>query len=486
MIVGKARASGREVMTADSKSKLKKESRRNSARRLSIIGAAIAALVFAMIPVAFGPAHIIVNAWEAFEFTKLLVLLKLSVPLLVAVLGSLALRDRPYYVPVLLPVLLFLAVSTVSTVLSGNLVRSTLGTIYRADGLLSLACGVLLFYAAAKFLDSWAKVRVFLIAGVTSAVIVSLYGLAQMFGYDPVLQMGVPWGYFQEPVTGYLSVMYGYADRVFSTVGYPISLAAYLTLMMGAALALYFKSDARWERWLWLSTMALMAACWLYTYTRGAMLGCAVAIPILAFLAYRRMGSLKPLLLPVAIITVGIISAMLLNPQSLDLFGRIAQTNVADTLEETPEGGDTSVTTRFLMWRDAIPMIADRPLFGYGLDNFAEPFSHYESKELRAFLPEQTVDKAHNELVQVAATTGLLGLAAYLWIFVSYFRKCYRSGGWPLLALSGGVLAYILSLMTWVTTLTTGVTFWAILGVSVAIMRIQSREQEEQRVPRVK
>ena len=55
----------------------------------------------------------------------------------------------------------------------------------------------------------------------------------------------------------------------------------------------------------------------------------------------------------------------------------------------------------------------------------------------------------------------------------------YWSGGWPLLALSGGMLAYILQLQTWVTTLTTGVTFWAILGVSVAIMRIQSQEQEK-------
>ncbi|MBA2345531.1 MAG: O-antigen ligase family protein, partial [Rubrobacter sp.] len=127
-----------------------------------------------------------------------------------------------------------------------------------------------------------------------------------------------------------------------------------------------------------------------------------------------------------------------------------------------------------------IPMIVDRPLFGYGPDNFAKPFKEYESTELRAFFPDgEIVDKAHNEFVQVAATTGLLGLAAYLWIFVSYFRNSYKSGGWPLLALSGGVLAYILQLMTWVTTITTGVTFWAILGVSVAIMRIQSQEQEK-------
>lgn len=50
----------------------------------------------------------------------------------------------------------------------------------------------------------------------------------------------------------------------------------------------------------------------------------------------------------------------------------------------------------------------------------------------------------------------------------------------PLLALSGGVLAYILQLQTAFTTIATGVTFWAILGVSVAVMRIQERDGSEQ------
>ena len=215
--------------------------------------------------------------------------------------------------------------------------------------------------------------------------------------------------------------------------------------------------------------------------------GCAVAVAILAFLAYRRLGTFKPLLIPFAVVAVGILSAVLLNPLPTNLSSHVGGTNVATNPGEVPSGGDTSITTQFLMWRDAVPMIADRPFFGYGPDNFLEPFERYKSDELAAFFPEgQGVDKAHNELLQVAATTGLLGLAAYLWIFVSYFRKSYKSGGWPLLALSGGVLAYILQLQTWVTTITTGVIFWAILGVSVAIMRLQSREQEEQRVPRVR
>lgn len=479
MIAGKAQALEGEVVKPGYESSTQERSRRASARRLSFIGAALAASIFVLIPVAFDPTVVIAQPWKAFDLTKLELLVKLSAALLAAVLGALVLGDRPYSVPVLLPALAFLGVSTLSTLFSGDILHSLVGEVDRYDGLLSLAAGVLVFYAAAVFLDSWAKVRVFLVAGITSAVIVSVYGLSQMFGLDPVLQMGIPWAYMQEPVTGHLSILYSYTDRVFSTVGYPISLAAYLTLMMGATLALYFKTQARWERWVWLAVMALMGACWLYTYTRGAMLGCAVALPVVLFLAYRRLGSIRPLLVPVAVMLVGVLAAHLANPQSMNVFDRFAQTNLAATPEEMPEGGDLSVTTRLLMWRDIIPVIAERPLIGHGPDNFIQPFKRHEGEDLKSFFPQGTIiDKAHNELLQVAATTGLLGLAAYLWIFISYFRHAYRSGGWALLALSGGVLAYILQLQTWVTSVTTGVTFWALLGVSVAVMRIQEGESK--------
>jgi type IV pilus assembly protein PilA len=126
-------------------------------------------------------------------------------------------------------------------------------------------------------------------------------------------------------------------------------------------------------------------------------------------------------------------------------------------------------------------MILDRPLLGYGPDNFKEPFEPYISEELEALLTTysvQFVDRTHNELLQVSATTGLLGLAAYLWVFVSYFRNVYRRGGWPLIALSGGVLAYFLQLQTGIDAIDTSVVFWAILGVSVALMRIHDREEQ--------
>lgn len=197
------------------------------------------------------------------------------------------------------------------------------------------------------------------------------------------------------------------------------------------------------------------------------------AAPVILYLAYRRLGSVRPLTLPLVVALVAMAGAHLLSPDSSTSLARFDAANLAPTVEEVPEGGDASVVTRLLMWRDTVPVIAERPIIGHGPDNFAEPFDRHEGEDLRAFFGKIVVDKAHNEFLQVAATTGLLGLGAYLWIFVSYFRHAYKSGGWVTLVLSGAVLAYILQLQTAFTTIATGVTFWAILGVSVAIMRLR-------------
>lgn len=428
--------------------KEKSAARADSARRLSLCAVVLAALVFALVPLLINPDAIMLYTPAAFYLPKFKLLMYLSAALLGALAGAALCEARLTRVPVLAPALAFLGVSSLSALFSGDIAHSLIGETNRHDGLLSLAAGVLLFYAAARFLDSWAKARVFLAAGVFSAVLISIYGILQMFRLDPVLSLGIPW-YVMEPASGPLAQWYVVLGRSFSTLGWPLWLAAYLTLMMGAALALYFMTDSRRERWLWLAALAVMAACWVYTYSRGPVLAFAVALPVVLLLAHRRLGSVKPLLLPLAIVIVAMIAAHLSGPQAGTALGRFDAANLAMEIEDKPETGDASIATRLLMWRDTLLVIAERPLLGHGPDNFAEPFERHEGEDLRAFFQNGAViDKAHNEFLQVAATTGLLGLAAYLWVFVSYFRHAYRSGGWTLLALSGGVLAYMLQLQT--------------------------------------
>jgi O-antigen ligase len=415
--------------------------------RLSTAVVALAAAIFALVPLVLGPYDEVRFAYQGSPPLKFGLLLSLSGLLLATMLAAVLSGARFVRVPMLLPAAAFLAVSALSAAFSEDAYLALVGSEAYHDGLLTMAAGVLLFYATARFLDSRVKIRFFLATGVLSATLIALYGISQRFGLDPVYDLVEIWP--------------EYGGRVFSTLGNPIFLAAYLTLMAGAAAALYFEAGPGWQRLLWLSALAVIGACWFYTYTRGAILGVGVALPIVLWLARRRMGTVRPLLVPLATLAAAVLVAAV--PVAMELGG------VPGRLGET---GDVGTMSRLLIWRDTVPVILERPLLGHGPDNFREPFSRYEGEDLASLMNSEPIDKAHNELLQVTATTGVLGLAAYLWLFAVYFRNSYRHGGWTLVALSGGVLAYILQLQTIFTTLATGVAFWVVLGVSVAVMRL--------------
>lgn len=434
--------------------------------------------VSVLVPVVFVPTEAArLDPLPAFYLPKFRLLAAFLAPLLAAALGAALLnRGRPR-VPGLLPALAFLGVSALSTLFSGDAGRVLVGE--RFNGLISVAAGFLLFYVTARFMDSWGRVRAFLAAGVAAATLISVYGILQSFKLDSLPGLEIP-----RPMAG----------RVFSTLSGPGHLAAYLTLMVGATMALYLGAEKRWARMLCLVALALVGACWLYTYTRGAMLGAGVALPVVLWLAHRRLGSVRPLLLPLAVLAVAMLAAQLSNPQTSSLLSRFSDTSAVqakqgedpgsagptrDLLKDRPareRGEDSSLSARARILRDTVPVILERPLLGHGPDNFREPFADHMGEDLRPTLEgRQYVDAAHNELFQIAATTGILGLAAYAWLLVAYFRNAYRRGGWVLLALSGGVLAYVLQLQALFTTIAGGITFWAILGVSAAVMRLQDK-----------
>lgn len=93
--------------------------------------------------------------------------------------------------------------------------------------------------------------------------------------------------------------------------------------------------------------------------------------------------------------------------------------------------GDSLATSRLHIWRPAFRIIGSHPLLGVGLDTFKIAFPFYSGIEFNQidgqFVSSRT---AHNELLQVAATTGLLGLVSYLCViafFIASWIKAYRS-----------------------------------------------------------
>ena len=84
----------------------------------------------------------------------------------------------------------------------------------------------------------------------------------------------------------------------------------------------------------------------------------------------------------------------------------------------------TDIAQRIGIWSDTLRLIASRPLLGYGPDTFGLVYPRFQSAEW--VLGYVQIDKAHSELLQVAATQGLVGLAIYLWIAAVFMVTFWR------------------------------------------------------------
>lgn len=114
---------------------------------------------------------------------------------------------------------------------------------------------------------------------------------------------------------------------------------------------------------------------------------------------------------------------------------------------------DESSRQRVLIWKDTVRMILDRPLLGVGVGNFACTLPKYASRESAESLARMraaagmdlAVYQAHNGYLEVLAETGILGLAAFLWMFYAvcgmFFRLLRRYVRGEVDALAVGLVA---------------------------------------------
>lgn len=75
--------------------------------------------------------------------------------------------------------------------------------------------------------------------------------------------------------------------------------------------------------------------------------------------------------------------------------------------------------TRLVSWEAALKEFPKQPILGVGYGNYAYVFDkHFDSRFLSYSRSETYFDRAHNNIIDITATTGLLGLFSYLSIFV--------------------------------------------------------------------
>ena len=169
------------------------------------------------------------------------------------------------------------------------------------------------------------------------------------------------------------------------------------SLLVSLALLLALIGE-RWRRWLVLPTALALVALGL-TYARNGWIGLAVAVGILLALT-RRAVVLVPVVLGLVIV--------LAVPSGLQ--------RRAFSMVRAP---DDSARERLYMWETGLRMLRDAPLLGLGPGAVKRDYAWYKHPASG----KSGTGHLHSNLVQIAAERGLLGLAAWLWIWVAFFRR---------------------------------------------------------------
>ncbi len=196
------------------------------------------------------------------------------------------------------------------------------------------------------------------------------------------------------------SVRYGADFRITGSLSHYMTFAGVIMLIELRLVAqlLFDRRGAR-DAWLAVSALVLFAAL-LMTQTRGAWLGLLAGLVLLAWFRDKRV----LLALPVLALLV-----VLVAPQPV-------RARVLSYLDPR----DITKIERFYLWQAGWNIFLDHPALGSGPGSVKTLYPDYRHPDDPS---RRRYTHFHSNVVQLAAERGALGLAAWLWIWIAYFRR---------------------------------------------------------------
>lgn len=325
---------------------------------------------------------------------------------------------------------LFLLANVISTIFSMSKYTSIWGYYTRYNGgLVSMVIYFFLFFVVARELNLKEKERVKDLI-IFSVIPVCLYAIAQHFGFER--------GYWEEDSQA----------RVFSTLGQPNWLAAYLVL----TLFLTFEKALKEKEYKWLLGGLIiinLSSLW-FTYSLsgilGALVGGAAFFGILIKKEEKLLKqNLKFLLVTfsvflfIAITNLGVIGPKL-KDAILDVRNNISSTFIAyaeETAAPKRDFGDTTAI-RLILWKGTKNLIFSSPknfLIGSGPETYPYAFAPFRPDELNTSSEWNFVfNKPHNYYLEIFANLGLVGLVAYLALVIFSLKSGLVKKEWGVVA----------------------------------------------------
>ena len=350
---------------------------------------------------------------EVFEFNKMIFVYFMTVVIFSAWMFD-SLKKQKFTIsktPLDIPLFLFLLSQIASTVFSIDRHTSLWGYYSRFHGgLISTISYIVLFYAFVTFFQNNTKaiysvVKTLLI----SATITSFYGVLEHFGIDKHI-----W-------------VQDVQNRVFSTLGQPNWLSAYLIALLPIPLyfAFNYKNKTHYS-YLFLSVLFLTTI--IYTKSQSGIVATGIVLLLFTIKHLKSTNKKYILLMLLPIFLLGVYykrNAVFKTLQSLNYINPLYSNSlqIAKAENETRIGGSDSMIIRRIVWDGAIKLGLSRPIFGTGLETFG--YTYYWVRPLAHNFTSETdflYNKAHNEYLNFLANSGFVGLISYLFLIYSIIK----------------------------------------------------------------
>ena len=229
-----------------------------------------------------------------------------------------------------------------------------------------------------------------------------------------------------------LVVFKGVADKInYATIGNTAYVSGYLIFNMYFCLLLFWKERNPIVRWLYPAAIIPLMYGFVSANTTGAYVGLGTSLLVLAFFygLLNKNKKLKIATLAVFLLgTVFVVNFFIFNRDNF-----LTQHNKwFRNLTAEVNINKRTFQTRLVSWRAAIKAFPEHPILGTGHGNYAVIFDKYFDPIFYKYSRGETYfDRAHNNIIDIASTSGALGLIAYLSIFAAlgyYLISGYRRG----------------------------------------------------------
>lgn len=303
--------------------------------------------------------------------------------------------------PLALAVITFGIILLFTGLIGQNPSQSFWSNFERGEGVFQILHYCLFFLLAFVLFTHKDEIRRLLKLNVIVSILVSLYALTQLLGVQ----------------TFFKTV--GSSIRVSGTLGNPSYLAAYLLINFAFIAYLYLTASTKKAR-LWLLGVSLFELIiFINTGTRSAYLGLAIGLMIIygvtLFTTPDAKLKTRLLLIIIGLTAFGVagIGAYTTIPQFHNSFllGRLLDI----------KGAADGFQPRIWTWGSALHGVAERPIFGWGAENFPYAFDKYYNPHHYGI--ESFFDRTHNIFLEYLISGGIILLIAYLAIWYCYYRS---------------------------------------------------------------